>query len=231
MTKSQLTTFIMGLSAEHKKTNLMKMHIADLEALAESLKNSEPTQTTLCEDEPLPHTPTPEIVESIPELESGCSVYDLASAAYDIHKKLVKGPRIDKDEFRHTAISKIIDALANCESSNADAVTVEVINNLLQNKTHFCPLNDTERLMLATIPVLDEFHGIDSAIDGKTFLQKVNELHGVATGTTRALMVSLCRKGFYEIKGVKSGQKRTTLHLMERGIQYLENAGLLARGV
>jgi len=80
--------------------------------------------------------------------------------------------------------------------------------------------------MLATIPKLPDFKGVDSIITGKDFLAKVAELHDVAPGTSRALMVALKKKGYYQIFGKKSGQKKTTIKLLDKGIQYLADNGL-----
>ena len=230
MTKIQLTTFIMAQTNEYKKTNLMKMHIADLEVLAQPFQSKEPLiespQLTLCEPLVFETIEQVESTEILSQEPAGSTIYTLVEETYDKHKKLVKGPRLDKEEFRTTAIAKIIDALATAESADVDHITIQVITTLLENKTYFCPINDVERLMLSTIPQMKEFHGMDSILEGKGFLEKVNELHGIAISTSRALMVSLCKKGFYEIKGKKSGQKHTTLHLKERGIKYLQQTAM-----
>ena len=144
---------------------------------------------------------------------------------------MIKGPRMDKEEFKKTAIQKIIDTMADNGTSNVDEVANQVITQLLENKTYFCPINNVEKMMLQTIPTVNDFTGVDSIIDGKTFLQKVGETHGIKVSTTRALMVSLCKKGYYEIKGIKSGQRKSTIYLKERGIRYLENSGLLVGAI
>ena len=223
MTKTELTVLIMEKDTSLKKTNLMKMHISDLEALASTYEETEQASSDLYEPVPVADDVTLDVAKVVVPLKTDGTIYDVAATTFDKHKKLVKGPRIDKAEFKKTAIQEIINTMASSDSSNLDEVTIEVINRLLENKTYFCPINDIEKLMLQTIPAMSEFQDESSIIEGKRFLQKVGELHGVPASTSRALMVSLCRKGFYEIKGVKSGQKQTTLLLMPRGVEYLKD--------
>ena len=214
-------------------------------------------EAPLPDEEASTHTVTPEAEETLAEQPAGAltdaekilakyidskivedgkannrKYNDLVSAAYEDNKKMVRGPRIDKEEFRKVAIEKALGKLTATEdSATVREITVATMEEMLHNKTMFCPINDTERIMLETIPVLEDFSGVDSIMDGKSFLAKVKELHGVENATTRALMVSLCRKGFYRIIGIQSGQKHTTIQLQERGIRYLKEHGLLKNNV
>jgi len=88
-------------------------------------------------------------------------------------------------------------------------------------------VNEKEQLMLATIPKLPDFEGTMSVMDGKGFLAKVEEIHGIPQSTSRALMVSLMKKQYYEIIGKKSGQKKTTIKLQPKGIKYLAENNLI----
>lgn len=212
MTKQQLTDFIMSQTNQFKKTNLMHMHLADLEKVVDQFQKTFEKGAI--------HEAGHEAASQMIEL----SHLETAEDAYENNRKLIKCSRIDTQQFRKMAVDKIASMIAHDSSAIPSDIAATVISTLLENKTRFYPINETEKLMLETIPMLSDFHGVDSAIDGKHFLQKVSELHGVPISTLKALMVSLCRKGFYEIKGIKSGQKRTTVHLQERGIQYLKLA-------
>ena len=82
-------------------------------------------------------------------------------------------------------------------------------------------LTDTEKLMLETIPKLEGFTDASSIITGKAFLAAVKTMHNVETTTSRSLMVSLRKKNYFRIIGKKSGQKHTTIQLLDKGAQYL----------
>lgn len=56
--------------------------------------------------------------------------------------------------------------------------------------------------------VLNDFSGVNAVMDGKGFLKKVEEFHGVTVSTTKALMVSLMKKRFYRTIGKLKGQKK-----------------------
>lgn len=214
MTKAELTKVIMAHNTNYKKTNLLRMHIADLEKLAASYVATDHAAAAV------------NAAAQRPEIDP--SLYAQIGAAYDSNIKMVKGPRMDKAYFRQIAIEKATQALAGVtDLDTIETVVKATMEALLSNKTAFCPINETEALMLSTIPKLPDFETLESTMDGKGMLAKVAELHGVEAATTRALMVSLCRKGFYTIKGIKSGQKRTTIQLQERGIRYLIDNGLL----
>ena len=83
----------------------------------------------------------------------------------------------------------------------------------------FVPMNDNERKMLETIPLLSDYNGIESEVNGKGFLQKVKELHNIEVTTSRALMVSLKRKKYITI----GGGRKTFIVLLERGIRHLRD--------
>jgi hypothetical protein len=88
-------------------------------------------------------------------------------------------------------------------------------------------INETEKAMLATLPIMDGFKGTDSAVTGKDWLAKVEAKHNIPKSSTRALIVSLKKKEYISVKGRNSGQKVTTVQLAERGIKYLVDAGIL----
>lgn len=225
MTKAELATLIMANTGQYKKTHLAKMHLADLETLAAPYMEATPASedTASMGVETLAHAATPIGAETLPQAPAAPHIADAVAEVYDENAKMVRGPRLDKEEFRKVVIEKAVaQLLPGAAPATVRKVTLATMEELLQNKTAFCPINDTERLMLETIPLLDDFESIESVIDGKGFLAKVKEVHGIENSTTRALMVSLCRKGFYRIIGVKSGQKKTTIVLQERGIRYLE---------
>lgn len=231
MTKAELTTLIMANTDNNKKSHLAKMHIADLENLAAPyMMDTEPRNTLHMIAGIAAYTRTSDSAEILSVGPIAPTLADAVAAVYDEHVKMVKGPRIDKAEFREVAIEK---AAAQLHPEDMPAtireVTLSTMEKLLHNKTLFCPINHKERRMLATIPLLDDFTGIDSIMNGKEFLIKVRSIHNMEPSTTRALMVALCRKGFYSIKGVKSGQNHTTIQLRERGIRYLINEGLLTK--
>ena len=89
-------------------------------------------------------------------------------------------------------------------------------------------INDNEKLLLATIPRLPDFKGVDSVMDGRRFLKKAEELNGVPLGKGCNLFGVLRDKEFYSAKGRKEGQNRTTFQLSALGIKYLSDNGLLA---
>ena len=89
-------------------------------------------------------------------------------------------------------------------------------------------INANEKLLLATIPKLPDFKGVDSVMDGRNFLKKAEELNGVPLGKGCNLFGVLRDKGFYSAKGRKEGQNRTTFQLSDKGVQYLTENGLLA---
>jgi vacuolar-type H+-ATPase subunit C/Vma6 len=96
-------------------------------------------------------------------------------------------------------------------------LTVSLMRAMLENFASFCPMNDKERKMLETIPLLSDYENTESHVNGKNFLQKVKELHNIEISTSRALMVSLKKKQFIDI----GGGKKTFITLLERGIRYL----------
>lgn len=223
MTKPELVTLIMENTTEYKKTHLMEMHKADLERIAAAFAPAE-ASAALSETEAPTHVATPDSGTTLTQ-----ATQEAVEAVYDEYQKMVKGSRMDKEEFRATAIEAAIARLDN--GANPEIIretVVSAIKELLEDKVAFCPINDNEKLMLATIPRLPDFTGLDSVLDGKGFLEKVQDLHGVSVATSRALMVSLMRKRFYQIIGKKSGQKKTTIKLQSRGIRYLIRNGLYA---
>lgn len=156
------------------------------------------------------------------------SVIQMVEAAYAENEKKVKGNRLDKDEFRKTAIEKTVAGLTGSETeAEIRAAVVQTITTLLTDKSAFIPINETEKTMLATLPIMDGFKGTDSAIVGKDWLDKVEAEHSIPSSSTRALIVSLKKKKYISVKGRNSGEKVTKVQLMERGIQYLMQNGLL----
>jgi len=175
MTKLELVTAILGRTAKHKKTHLMEMAKAELEAMYAKVAPKD-----------------------------ACAPDSAAEAP---------APVVDHDESE----------IAPGPQNEAPAGTPATATKSKEPK-----ISDTEKLMLATIPQVSSFEGVDSIITGKDFLAKVTELHKVPPATSRSLMVALKKKGYYQIIGKKSGQKHTTIKLLEKGIQYLTDSGLLA---
>ena len=75
------------------------------------------------------------------------------------------------------------------------------------------------RSVSSSIPLLSDYSGIESEVNGKGFLQKVKESHNIDVTTSRALMVSLKRKKYITI----GGGRKTFIALLERGIRHLQN--------
>lgn len=152
---------------------------------------------------------------------------EIVAKAYDENCKKVKGPRIDKDEFKKTAIEKAIAALTGSElPAEIRAIVVQTIDTLLTDKSAFIPMNDTEKKMLATLPKMKDF-AVDTAIVGKDWLDMVETQHEIPVSSTRALIVSLKKKKYISVKGRNSGEKITKVQLTERGIRYLTQSGAL----
>ena len=153
---------------------------------------------------------------------------DVILGAYEKNKKLVKGRRLDKVEFLETVVEKVAAQIISGELSDPQAIsyfTVATITALMAEPVAFLPINDTERKMLESIPLMAEYENVESTVGGKEFLQKVKELHNIEIGTSRALMVSLKRKKFIAIGGgVKGGGTKTTVTLLERGVRHLRKA-------
>ena len=89
-------------------------------------------------------------------------------------------------------------------------------------------INDTEKLMLATIPTLPDFENVGSVMNGRNFLKVAEEVHAIPIRKGQALFASLKNKGYYSTMGRESGQARTTFQLSDIGIKYLSDNGLLA---
>lgn len=88
--------------------------------------------------------------------------------------------------------------------------------------------NDNEKLMLAAIPKLPDFKGVDSEMNGRALAKKVGELHGVPLNKARGLFLSLKNKGYYETEGKEEGQTQTTFRLSAFGIKYLTDNRLIS---
>ena len=97
-------------------------------------------------------------------------------------------------------------------------LTISVIQTYAGDLTAFCLMNDNERKMLETIPLMAEYENADSKVAGKNFLQKVKELRNIEITTSRALMVQLKRKKYIAIEG----SKEKYIVLLERGIKHLQ---------
>jgi len=81
-------------------------------------------------------------------------------------------------------------------------------------------MNENERKILETIPLLADYESVTSEVNGKIFLQKVKELHNIEISISRALMVSLKHKQFITI----GGGRKTFIVLLERGVRHLNKA-------
>ena len=153
-------------------------------------------------------------------LRGSSPVEEVILSTYEANKKSIKMRRIDKDEFRQaviqTAAGKVV-AGGVFDTESITALTISVIGELATNLVAFCKVNDNERKMLETIPLLDDYENIESEVNGKNFLQKVKELHNIEVTTSRALMVSLKRKQLITI----GGGRKTFVVLLERGIRHL----------
>lgn len=139
---------------------------------------------------------------------------------YEENKKIVKARRMDKNEFVETVVEKTTARVIAEHVTDQEAIktlTVTVMQDLLTDLVAFCPMNDNEKKMLETIPLLPDYQSVESQVNGKGFLQKVKELHNIEINTSRALMVSLKKKRYITI----GGGKKTFIILLERGVRYL----------
>jgi len=211
MTKPALVAFIMENTTEYKKTHLMEKHKAELEIIAAAFQPLGNSEDGTSAESSLPNA-LAKAVEKV----------------YEDNKKLVKGRRLDKDEFKTTVIEKVMDLLSSDTPAYPSAVsdiTISTMEQLIAEPATFCPINDNERKMLESIPLVPGYKGIESTVGGKEFLQKVKELHNIEIATSRALMVSLKRKKFISIGGGKNGGgAKTSITLLERGIRLLNIA-------
>lgn len=222
MTKPQLVAFIMEKTTEYKKTHLVEKYKDELEAIAATfmqaaieLAKVSPADAEVCtarENAPTETTPNPAVASS---------AYEVILAAYEANKKSIKMRRIDKDEFKQTVLQVTAGRVATDGTTNTESITdltISVMGELATNLIVFCPMNDNERKMLETIPLLTDYENNESEVNGKNFLQKVKELHNIEVSTSRALMVSLKRKQFITI----GGGRKTFIVLSERGIKHLD---------
>ena len=178
-------------------------------------------------------TDSAEIVTGAPQIvimpeESLLNVKQMILSVYDENKKLVKGRRLDKTEFRETVVEKVLAQITDSAAVEAETVatlTLATINELIADPAAFCPMNDNELKMLKSIPLVQGYENIESTVGGKEFLQKVKELHNIEIATSRALMVSLKRKKLIAIGGGKNGGgEKTSITLLKRGIRHLNIA-------
>jgi len=88
-------------------------------------------------------------------------------------------------------------------------------------------MSNKEKALLDTIPTLPDFKGIESVIEGKLLLKAAAGLHDLPVKSGAPVFVSLKNKGYYTVKGKKSGQKKATFQLTEKGMQYLKDNNLL----
>ena len=88
-------------------------------------------------------------------------------------------------------------------------------------------LDDSEKKLLAIIPNLDDYEGVESEMIANTFLKKVESTHDIPFDLGRKVFRSLRKKGYYDTKGKAEGKTRTTFQLTELGVQYLTDNGLL----
>ncbi len=251
MTKIELTQAIMNSNAgvDYKKTNLMKMHIADLKELYQDLVAPEETVPPLLAGEvyieqemfvpvlvmenapeevlePIP-TPVPVAVVEAKETPVVADIHTQATEALTQALKSIKGLRMKKSDFKAEAQARIEGVLMAGDVDDVEQVVESVLSQMMENLTHLAPINEAERKMLETIPKTSEFQDCSSVLTSKALLSKVQELHGIPASTSRALMVSLRKKGFYDIKGKKSGEKVAKIHLLERGINFLNQNNLV----
>lgn len=151
-------------------------------------------------------------------LAAAAALLEIVERAYDDNAKMVKGRRMDKAEFRAVAIEAALSRLdAGADPSVVEKTVLDTMTELLTDKIAFCPMNDNERKMLETIPLLPDYSDVESQVNGMGFLQKVKELHNIEISTSRALMVSLKKKKYITI----GGGKKTFIVLLDRGVKYL----------
>jgi len=238
MTKTQLVTFIMENTMEFKKTHLVEKYKSELEEIAAKFQVAEIDENGTDGESAPAAQPKVEIVQPSAEVENGTSAPWLESesqpeneessdpitkiilATYEENKKSVKARRIDKDEFKRAVVDTVTAKVAADGPDGEDtikALTISIMSRLSQNLIAFCPMNDNERKMLETIPLLADYENPASEVNGKNFLQKVKELHNIEVSTSRALMVSLKRKQFITI----GGGRKTFIVLLERGKKHL----------
>ena len=95
-------------------------------------------------------------------------------------------------------------------------------------KTKVEKLSEKEKLLLSTITKLQGFENVNSIMECKALLREASDIGNVPVKNISACFVSLKNKGYYTAKGKKSGEKKTTFTLTEKGIRYLTDNGLLA---
>lgn len=73
---------------------------------------------------------------------------------------LVKGRCLDKEEFRDTVVEKVTGQITSFPTADDEAIaalTVSTINELMAEPIAFCPMNENEKKMLETIPLLSDY--------------------------------------------------------------------------
>lgn len=236
MTKPELVTLIMANTGEYKKTHLMEMYKVDLEKIAVAFHQPEVAENRTADAPALEGQGTTEDNQLAQNDEIGTPTAPSPASAlakaiekvYEDNEKLVKGRRLDKDEFKATVIEKVTAQMPLDTPAYPSAVsdtTIATMQQLMAEPIAFCPINENERKMLESIPFVPGYEGVESTIDGKDLLQRVKELHNIEIATSRALMVSLKRKKLVAIGGGKNGGgTKTTITLLERGVRHLKIA-------
>jgi len=242
MKKPELVAFIMTQTMEYKKTHLMEKHKAELEVIAAAFHQSESPANGTGNEPALTAQSEAESAQLLPDVENGTNTPEPESemvgptaeenalecvrsqilAAYEENKKLVKGKRLDKNEFQETVIEKVYGQIAENTPADPTAIaelTISAMKQFMEEPIAFVPMNDNEQKMLETIPLLADYVGVESQVNGMGFLHKVKELHNIEVATSRALMVSLKRKKYITI----GGGRKTFIVLLERGIRHLRN--------
>ena len=171
---------------------------------------------------PVHDEPSDNIDEHLPpQTNETNEVNEVILMAYEDNKKIAKIRRADKNEFRETVIEKVLEQVTAAGLTEPKAIaelTISIIQTYASDLTTFCPMNNNERKMLETIPLMTEYENAGSKVTGKNFLQKVKELHNIEITASRALMVQLKRKKYIAIEG----SKEKYIVLLERGIKHLQ---------
>jgi hypothetical protein len=197
MTKEELTELVMKKTHTYKKTNLMKMLKADLIEVAKlHLIEATPEASHLAESE----TEQPEVITTPSEEQTTDEV---------------------PEEFKAVEVKEI----AETEKKSAKPTEKKTSKKSVSDKPEEKPikerLNDTEKLMLQTIPQLPEFKNSTDSVLSKDLLAKMEELHKIPISTTRALLVSLKKKEYLTLRGKRTGLKQTTIWLGVNGLRFL----------
>lgn len=187
MTKAELTKIIIEKDPSRKPSPLMRMRIEDLQRIADQLMDRwggeevEPVTEVVQEYEEIEISsclPTEEkvaeIVEFVPPAVEEEPVQDEVTPLHGEAKRIldnltgIKIPKkVDKQEFHRVAVEAITHILTQADITEAEEEAGRVVQELLENKSRYYPISENEAVLLETLPLMDEFQGVESRVEAR----------------------------------------------------------------